>query len=200
MFTIEDLLTADSMPAWSDISLALYKEFSIQVLFSKTFRYYLENEMVIEVQFKEWAMKHLWAIQHIDSGIKNTELFDKIDAGLTFADFSNTKAMKRRLIDKRDRIRMFACIYTILRTGSLFYIEDGKLPGTDIKINYIKSKEIDSKGVHLGMRYEEEIYVPLTLLIDRAIDPTKTIRDLNAINVLKLEIVENDEIVECIGY
>ena len=58
-FTKEQLLTLDKMPTWDDISLALYKEFAIDVLFPKTFRYYLGNEIVIDIQFKEWAMKHL---------------------------------------------------------------------------------------------------------------------------------------------
>lgn len=200
MFTTDDLLTVSTMPTWNDISLALYKEFSINVLFPKVFKYYLENDMIIEVQFKEWAMKHLWGIQHIDGRINNMELFGKIDDGLCFTDFSKTRAMKRRLMDNKDRIRMFACVYTILKTGNMFYIEGGKLEGTEIKIDYIKSKEIDSKGVHLGMRYEEDVYVPLTLLIDRAIDPDKTIKNLEKIKVMKMEIIENEKIIETICY
>lgn len=108
--------------------------------------------------------------------------------------------MKRRLMDNKDRIRVFACVYTILKTGNMFYIEGGKLEGTEIKIDYIKSKEIDSKGVHLGMRYEEDVYVPLTLLIDRAIDPDKTIKNLEKIKVMKMEIIENEKIIETICY
>ena len=81
-------------------------------------------------------------------------MFEKIDNGLAFADFSKTKAMKRRLMDNKDRIRMFACVYTVLKTGNLFYVEDGKFQDSEIRIDYIKSKEIDSKGVNLGMRYE----------------------------------------------
>lgn len=73
MFTTDDLLTVSTMPTWNDISLALYKEFSINVLFPKVFKYYLENDMIIEVQFKEWAMKHLWGIQHIDGRINNMD-------------------------------------------------------------------------------------------------------------------------------
>ncbi|MFI3212896.1 MAG: PBECR4 domain-containing protein [Eubacteriales bacterium] len=200
MFTKEDLLTLEKMPTWNDISLALYKEFASNVLFPKTFRYYLENGLIIDIQFKEWAMKHLWGIQHIDSSVKNTELFEKIDNGLSFADFSKTKAMKNRLMDNRDRIRMFACVYTVLRTGSLFYIEGGQVPNSEIRIDYIKSKEIDSKGVNLGMRYEENVYVPLTLLIDRAIDPTRTVRNLTLIKVMKMEIIENNIIIESKEY
>ena len=49
MLTKEQLYKQDSMPKWADISLALYKEFSEKCLFSKIFRYYLENQLVIDV-------------------------------------------------------------------------------------------------------------------------------------------------------
>ena len=43
-----DLLTIETMPSWSDISLALYKEFSEQYLIPTIFRYYLENGEIID--------------------------------------------------------------------------------------------------------------------------------------------------------
>ena len=200
MLTKEQLYNQNTMPEWNDISLSLYKEFSIDCLFGKTFRYYLENQQIIDVQFKEWAMKHLWAIHHIDSKIDKNKLFEDIDNGLNISHFRGTPAMRKRLNDNKDRIRIFACIYQIMKTGSVFYVENGKLSGTDIRIDYIKSKSISGKGVHLGMRYEEGVYVPLTLLIDRAINPTKTVEKLAEIKVQKLEIIENEKIVENIEY
>lgn len=200
MLTKEQLYNQNIMPEWNDISLSLYKEFSIDCLFGKTFRYYLENQQIIDVQFKEWAMKHLWAIHHIDSRIDKNKLFEDIDNGLNISHFRGTPAMRKRLNDNKDRIRMFACIYQIMKTGAVFYVENGKLSGTDIRIDYIKSKSISGKGVHLGMRYEEGVYVPLTLLIDRAINPTKTVEKLAEIKVQKLEIIENEKIVETIEY
>lgn len=108
--------------------------------------------------------------------------------------------MRKRLNDNKDRIRMFACIYQVLKNGTVFYVEDGKLSGTDIRIDYIKSKTINGKGVHLGMRFEENVYVPLTLLIDRAVNPTKTVEGLTEIKVKKLEIIENGNVIETIEY
>lgn len=87
-----------------------------------------------------------------------------------------------------------------MKNGAVFYVEDGKLSGTDIRIDYIKSKSISGKGVHLGMRFEENVYVPLTLLIDRAINPTKTIEGLTEIKVQKLEIIEKEKVIETIEY
>ena len=49
MLHSNDLLTIKTMPSWSDISLALYKEFSEQYLIPTIFRYYLENREIIDV-------------------------------------------------------------------------------------------------------------------------------------------------------
>ena len=200
MLTKEQLYDQNTMPKWTDISLELYKEFSVDCLFPKTFRYYLENEMIIDVKFKEWAMKHLWAIHHIDSRIDKDKLFEKIDNGLEISNFRITSAMRKRLNDNKDRIRMFACVYQIMKTGAVFYVDGGKLQGTEIRVDYIKSKSIGGKGVHLGMRFEEDVYVPLTLLIDRAINPNKTVEGLTEIKVKKLEIIEGGKINETVKY
>lgn len=200
MFTKEQLYVQNTMPEWDDISLELYKDFSVNCLFPKTFRYYIENELVIDVEFKEWAMKHLWAIHHIDSRIDKNKLFEEIDNGLSIGSFRATPAMRKRLNDNKDRIRMFACVYHILKTGAVFYVDGGNLPGSDIRIDYIKSESISGKGVHLGMRFEDDVYVPLTLLIDRAISPNKTVEGLAEIKVQKLEIIEGGEIIETIEY
>lgn len=42
--------------------------------------------------------------------------------------------------------------------------------------------------------------MPLTLLIDRAINPPKTVEKLAEIKVQKLEIIENKKIIEAIDY
>lgn len=101
MLTKEQLFLQECMPDWGDISLALYKEFSEDCLFSKTFRYYLENQIIIDVQFKEWAMKHLWSIHHLNSRIDKNKLFKEIANGLDFADFRKTPAMRKRLNDNK---------------------------------------------------------------------------------------------------
>lgn len=200
MLTKEQLYVQNTMPEWNDISLALYKEFSVECLFPKTFRYYLENDLVIDVEFKEWAMKHLWAIHHINSRIDKDKLFEEIDNGLNISSFRTTPAMRKRLNDNKDRIRMFACVYQVMKTGAVFYVEGGMLPESDIRIDYIKSKLISGKGVHLGMRLEDGVYVPLTLLIDRAINPTRTVEGLTEIRVKKLEIIEAGKTIETVEY
>ena len=164
------------MPEWNDISLSLYKRFSEECLFPKTFRYYLENDTTIDVEF------------------------ERIDQGLDIDDFRTTPAMRKRLNDNKDRVRMFACVYHILKTGTVFYVEEGNLKNSEVKVDYIKSKIINGKGVHLGMRYEEEVYVPLTMLVDRAVNPNKSLEGLDKIEVRKLEIIESGKIIETIEF
>lgn len=199
MLTIEEMLVRDCMPDWLDIDLNLYKKFSETYLFPRIFRYYLETGDVLDVVFKEWAMNHLWGIHHIDNTIGNDKLFERIDLGLCINDFRKTSALKKRLNDNKDRIRMFACIYHILKTGNMFYVKDGILEGTNIRINYIRSKTIGGKGVNVGMRFEDNAYVPLTLLVDRAVNPNKTVKDLDAVKVIKLEIIET-KVIETVMY
>jgi len=64
MLSVKELLIQKTMPTWNDISLKLYKDFTVQYLLNRCFEYHLVNGTVICVQFKEWAMKHLWAIIH----------------------------------------------------------------------------------------------------------------------------------------
>lgn len=200
MLTIEELCQLTEMPAWADISLSLYKKFTIDYLLPKTFRYYFVHGGSIDVEFKEWGMRHIWALHHVDNRIKKNELFTKIDNGLDFNNIAITKKIKKRLIDNRDRIRMFACVNYILKEGNIFFIEGGKLKDSDVRVDYLKSKIISGKGVNVGLRFEEGVYVPLTILIDKAIDPQKTIRGLTRLNVARLEIIESGEVIETVHY
>lgn len=74
------------------------------------------------------------------------------------------------------------------------------MKNSEVKVDYIKSKIINGKGVHLGMRYEEEVYVPLTMLVDRAVNPDKSLEGLDKIEVRKLEIIESGKIIETIEF
>lgn len=103
MLTVNDLLIKDMMPTWSDISLKLYKDFSEQYLLNRRFEYYLVNGSVISVEFKEWAMKHLWSIQHIDPSIDKDMLFAMIDSGLDISTFmSDSRKRKEHCIIKTE--------------------------------------------------------------------------------------------------
>ena len=169
------------MPSWSDISLALYKEFSEQYLIPTIFRYYLENGEIIDVRFEEWAIYHILGIQHINGKISKTN-----------------KKLKKRLNDFKHRIRMFGCIYQIMKDEELFYIKDKQLKDSSVKADYIKYALIDNKGANVGIRYFENQYIAYTMLIDRSSNPTATVERLIPIRIEKLEIIRDGEIVETI--
>ena len=60
MLHSNDLLTIETMPSWSDISLALYKEFSEQYLIPTIFLILSRNGEIIDVRFEEWAIYHIF--------------------------------------------------------------------------------------------------------------------------------------------
>ena len=67
-------------------------------------------------------------------------------------------------------------------------------------MDYLSYKLIDEKGINVGILYEDNTYVPLTLLVDRAINPTATIDKLKHIDMKKLEIIEDGTIKDTIIY
>lgn len=198
MLRSSDLLTINTMPSWSDISLALYKEFSELYLLPSIFRYDLENGSIIDVHFEEWAIYHILGIQHINGKISKTKFFEEIENGLDFACFIHNKRLKKRLNDFKHRIRMFGCIYQIMREEKLFYVREKQLTDSSVKADYIKYALIDNKGANVGIRYFENQYIAYTMLIDRSSNPTSTVEGLVPVKIKKLEIIREGEIVETV--
>lgn len=56
------------------------------------------------------------------------------------------KKLKKHLNDFKHRIRMFGCIYQIMKDEELFYIKDKQLKDSSVKADYIKYALIDNKG------------------------------------------------------
>lgn len=193
-----DLLKIETMPSWSDISLALYKEFSELYLIPTTFRYYLENGEIIDVRFEEWAIYHMLGIQHINGKISKTKFFEEIENGLDFDLFIQNKKLKKRLNDFKHRIRMFGCIYQIMKDEKLFYVRERQLKDSSVKADYIKYALIDNKGANVGIRYFENQYIAYTMLIDRSSNPTATVEGLIPVKIKKLEILRNSKVVDTI--
>lgn len=200
MLSVKELLTQKTMPTWNDISLKLYKDFTVQYLLNRCFEYHLVNGTVICVQFKEWAMKHLWAIHYIDGTIDKNKMFRQIEEGLDIDCFMKDRRKRHKLLHYKDGVRMFACIYYIMKCGNLFYVNNGVLQNSRIKVNYIRSKIVSEKGVNVGMRLEAGVYVPLTILIDTAVNPYKTVEKLYPQKVFKLIIKEKERVVEEVYY
>ena len=138
MLTKEDLLNLDSTPLLRDVSLELYKDFSCTYLLPRKFLYHFSDGTSINVEFEEWGIYHMLAVHYIDYSIKNDEFFQRIDEGLSFADFKVNDAIKDRFKKRKKRIAMFACIYNTLRKGQAFYIPSGKVKNTNnVEVDYI---------------------------------------------------------------
>ena len=130
MLTKEDLLELDNIPLLKDISLELYKDFSLTYLIPRKFLYHFSDDTTMCVGFEEWGIYHMLSIQHIDNHIKNNQFFQRINDGLSFADFKNDNAVNNRFRTQKKRIAMFSCTYNTLRKGQVFYIPSGKVKNT----------------------------------------------------------------------
>ena len=200
MLKPSELIGLTAMPLWQDISLKLYKDFAEEYLVNTLFRYYLKDGQVLEVHFTEEGIYHMLGIQHINGKISGEAFFDKIDEGLDFNSFVQTKGMKKRFNDFKHRIRSFACIFEIMRNNKLFYVKNHILNGATINVEYIKHGIINEKGINVGIRKMNGLLTAFTVLVDRAINPIATIDGLQPVEVVRLEIIRNHRIVEEINY
>ncbi len=191
MLTKDDLLTQDSLPYINDVSLKLYKDFSTDILFKQKFHYYFTDGTDIVIKFKEWGIYHMLAIQHIDNTISKNSFFNRIDAGLSFNDFTVKNGIKKRFNNYKERITMFSCIYRTLRYGRVFYLPNRSVPNTQkVKSDYIIYREISGKGLNLGIKYTENNFVPITILVSKAINLKKYVLNTDVKIVSKLIITD----------
>ncbi len=211
MLTKEDLLELDSAPLIKDVSLELYREFSLAYLLPRKFLYHFSDGTTINVEFEEWGIYHMLSIQHVNNRIKNKTFFKKIEEGLSFADFKTDNAIKERFKKQKKRIAMFACTYNTLRKGQAFYIPSGKVKNTnDVKIDYIMYRTLHNNsgnnngnmnGMNVGIRFENGKYVPLTILISKQSGLMDYVDIENFKLVEKLEILDGPgNMIETISY
>lgn len=202
MLSKEDLLNLNAPPHIKNVSLELYKEFSLTYLLPRKFIYHFSDGSKINVEFTEWGIYHMLSIQHINYKIKNDEFFQKIDDGLSFNDFAADGAIKARYREQKKRIAMFACTYNTLRKGRAFYIPSGKVKNTNnVRMDYILYRTLDNNnGMNLGIRQESEKFVPLTILISKQSSLMNYVDSENFKLVEKLEIVDlSGSIIETIS-
>ena len=88
---------------------------------------------------------------------------------------------------------MFACTYNTLKQGTVFYIPSGKVKNTNnVRADYILYRTLENNnGMNIGLRLEDGIYVPLTILISRQCSLMNYVDESNCKKVLKLEITDN---------
>lgn len=168
MLTKEDLINQDAKPLLKEISLKLYKEFCEDYLFKKRFHYYFTDGTDIVVECKEQGVFHMLAIHHIDYRITRNQLFSEIEKGLSLSDFASVPSINKRYRKYKERIAMFSCIYRVLRYGRVFYIPDRTVPNTgNVKSDFILFRQIGTKGMNVGLKYESGCFMPFTNLISK---------------------------------
>ena len=207
MLTKEDLLELDSTPLLKNVSLELYRDFSLTYLMPRKFLYHFSDGTTMNVGFEEWGIYHMLAIQHIDNRIKNNKFFQRISEGLSFTDFKINNAINDRFKKQKKRIAMFACTYNTLRKGQAFYIPSGKVKNTNnVEVDYILYRSLqnnggNNNGMNVGIRFEDGKYVPLTILISKQSALMDYVDIENFKLVEKLEIFDDSgNIIETINY
>lgn len=207
MLTKEDLLNLDSIPLIKDISLELYRDFSLAYLIPRKFIYHFSDNTSMNVEFEEWGIYHMLGIQHIDYKIKNDDFFQKVKNGLSFADFKTDDAIKARFKVQKKRLVMFACTYNTLRKGQAFYVPSGKVKNTNnVEVDYILYRSLqnnigNNNGMNVGVRLENRKYIPLTILISKQSALMDYIDTDNFKLVEKLEILDGfGNAIETISY
>lgn len=207
MLTKEELLELDSTPLLKNVSLELYRDFSLTYLMPRKFLYHFSDGTTLNVGFEEWGIYHMLAIQHIDNRIKNNKFFQKISEGLSFTDFKINNAINDRFKKQKKRIAMFACTYNTLRKGQAFYIPSGKVKNTNnVEVDYILYRPLqnnggNNNGMNVGIRLEDGKYVPLTILISKQSALMDYVDIENFKLVEKLEIFDDSgKIIETISY
>ena len=190
MLTKDELCIQKEKPNIKDISLELYKEFSEEILFNQIFVYYFTNGTTMRIEFREWVIYHMLAIQHINGKIGKDRFFSAIENGLTLSDFTINDSIKNRYKIYKERITMFSCMYSALKEANVFYLPSGKVQNTkNAKADYIVFSEIGSKGMNIGLMKSGEVFVPMTILISKPSNKMVYLEDAIPMEVERLEII-----------
>ena len=105
---------------------------------------------------------------------------------------------------------IFAWVYDTLKTGTVFYIPSGKVKETaKVQMDYIAHKKYTAStpigavqnGNNIGIRKENGIYVPLTILVSKQSDLEEYIHEEELKIVRKLEIRDKKgNIIDSVSY
>lgn len=198
MLTKEDLLVQNTIPIVNNISLKLYKEFSEEILLKRKFHYYFEDNSEITVEFREWGIYHMLAIQHINYKIDKEKFFEEIDKGFDLLSFKADVSMNNRYKGYKTRIAVFSCIYDSLLNGIAFYLPSGKVKNTsNVKADYIIYNNIDGKGINYGLQKKSNAFVPVTILIAKSKSATRYLEESKFKLIKRVDVLdENGNIIE----
>ena len=200
MLTIQDLLTQNTKPFISDVSLALYKKFYEDHLLKMRFSYVLPDCNVLNVLFEPLGLFHLLGIHHIDSNMQARNFNSDIDNGLDFPNFRNhvDLAVRDGFNMMKNRIKMFACTCYAMKTGRLFEVPSGIVKGTQtVTADYIIYCNIMGEGMNIPLRIDSKQkqndstkLIPVSILADKKKYLMKHIDQAKEKNINRLNITE----------
>ena len=203
MFNVDELLTCSAMPAISDVSLSLYKSFYENKLMPLVFSYDFFDGSSIQLEFPKARFRHLLGIQHIDHGITDDNIFQKLDDGLSFADWESDKRKHRKYNDMKDRIALFSCSYSTLKYGRIFYCPGRVVSNSpNVKLDYIILRQINNRGLNFGIRNEGGCHIPITIMPSRSSNIKKYVNEdkLKVVSGLTIKNKYSQEVIEKLTY
>lgn len=142
----------------NNISLKLYKEFFIDVLCNRIFKYTTVDGSEITLLFNESEFMHLLGAQHIlGKSYKATKFNEEIDNGnISFQTLEQRNSIQ--FTDDLDRFLGFSNIYYVLTNCEAIYFDkntyqNNTIPKRDSKFNfkYILFQNIYGKKLHIGI-------------------------------------------------
>ena len=192
MLTSNDLMTLDTLPKIYDVSLSLYKDHFLSNLLPLTFYYDFTDGTKEIVKFQKLRFRHILGIHHIDKTTTDYNIFTMIDNGLSFVHWKRNPKQKRKFVDMTDRILLFSCVFNTLRFGRVFFCPGQIVKNSpNVKLDYIVHRQISNRGLNLGLRFENNVQSPITILPSRPSDYLKYVDQSNAKIVKHLKIVED---------
>ncbi len=158
MLTSENLLGANNVSNFEDISLQLYKEFFDNVLCKRLFIYSLDDGRILKLKFEETNLLHILGAQHILGRNYKASKFNKeiIDKSMTFQILEKRNSIVFN--DYTDRFLNFANIYHVITHCKMIYFSKEvynknrkSKEESLIDFSYILYEDLNNKKLHLGL-------------------------------------------------
>jgi hypothetical protein len=158
VLTSENLLGANNVSNFEDISLQLYKEFFDNVLCKRLFIYSLDDGRILKLKFEETNLLHILGAQHILGRNYKASKFNKeiIDKSMTFQILEKRNSIVFN--DYTDRFLNFANIYHVITHCKMIYFSKEvynknrkSKEESLIDFSYILYEDLNNKKLHLGL-------------------------------------------------
>lgn len=157
MLSVTDLLTIQTKPELTDLSLQTIQEFYKENLCDRLFVFELEDtsRQTIKLRFKEDHLCHLLGIHYIMSSTQNATSYaghsgyNLLRNGTVTFDFLKTTD-RINFKSKKNRMLYFPFVYQVLQNPTAI-IFDGSTTNTRIDVDIILYNQLNNTYLHLGL-------------------------------------------------